>query len=77
MTSDDLPQSDLLKGADPKAGMAELFTRDMLKLRRETPEDYQRLVQALRDQAERLAAAQAAGEKPPRLARAKKKAADE
>ena len=67
--AEDLPQSDLLKSADPEWSIAELFNREPLQLYQQHPEQFKRLILELRAQAERNRAAEEAGKRIPRPAK--------
>jgi hypothetical protein len=57
---------DILSEASPEWSLAELFNRNPLQLRKESPEAFARLILELRAQAIRNAQAEALGQKPPR-----------
>jgi hypothetical protein len=64
--TEELPQNDLLKKADPEWSMAELFNREPLALYQQHPEQFKRLIMELRAQADRNRAAEEAGKRIPR-----------
>jgi hypothetical protein len=67
--TEELPQNDLLKKADPEWSMAELFNREPLALYQQHPEQFKRLIMELRAQADRNRAAEEAGKRIPRPAK--------
>jgi hypothetical protein len=64
--TEELPQNDLLKKADPEWSMAELFNREPLALYQQYPEQFKRLIMELRAQAERNRMAEESGKRIPR-----------